>query len=103
MFNSASREAGDKFARLVELIAQLRAPNGCPWDREQTHDSLKPMLIEEAYETIEAIDERDDEELIGELDDILLQVVFHTQIGIEEDRFDIATVIDRVGTEAASV
>jgi MazG family protein len=99
MFNLASREGGDKFARLVELIAQLRAPNGCPWDREQTHDSLKPMLIEEAYETIEAIDERDDQELIGELGDILLQVVFHTQIGIEENRFDIATVIDRVSSK----
>ena len=99
MFNSASHEAGEKFARFVELIAQLRAPNGCPWDREQTHDSLKPMLIEEAYETLEAIDERDDEELIGELGDILLQVVFHSQIGIEENRFDIAAVIERVASK----
>lgn len=99
MFNSASPEAGEKFARLIELIAQLRAPGGCPWDREQTHDSLKPMLLEEAYETIEAIDERDDEELIGELGDILLQVVFHSQIGIEEGRFDMASVIDRVSSK----
>jgi tetrapyrrole methylase family protein / MazG family protein len=99
MFNSASPEAGEKFTRLIELIAQLRAPNGCPWDREQTHDSLKPMLIEEAYETLEAIDERDDEELIGELGDILLQVVFHSQIGIEENRFDISSVIERVSSK----
>ena len=99
MFNSASPEAGEKFAKLVELIAQLRAPNGCPWDREQTHDSLKPMLLEEAYETIEAIDARDDEELIGELGDILLQVVFHSQIGIEEDRFAISEVIERVSSK----
>ncbi len=99
MFNSASQEAGEQFSKLVELIAQLRAPNGCPWDREQTHDSLKPMLIEEAYETIEAIDERDDEELIGELGDILLQVIFHSQIGIEEKRFDISSVIERVSSK----
>ena len=99
MQNQASQESGEKFARFVELIARLRAPGGCPWDREQTHESLKPMLIEEAYETIEAIDEKDDDEFAGELGDLLLQVVFHAQIGIEEDRFTIADVIERVSSK----
>ena len=70
--------AAGRFAELVELIARLRAPGGCPWDREQTHQSLKPMLLEEAYEVVEAIDEGNDEEFIGELGDLLLQVVFHS-------------------------
>jgi MazG family protein len=99
MHNSSSKEGGEKFTRLIELIARLRAPGGCPWDREQTHESLKPMLIEEAYEVIEAIDESDDEELTGELGDLLLQVVFHTQISSEEKRFTIADVIDRVSSK----
>src|SRR6185369_17470392 len=73
MYNSASKQAGDKFAELIELIARLRAPGGCPWDREQTHASLKPMLLEEAYEVIEAIDDDDDDEFTGELGDLLLQ------------------------------
>jgi MazG family protein len=99
MHNSSSKEAAEKFAEFVELIARLRAPGGCPWDREQTHESLKPMLIEEAYETLEAIDEGDDEELKGELGDLLLQVVFHTQISHEEARFSIGDVIERVSTK----
>src|SRR6185503_21162240 len=68
---------GPAFEALVSLIARLRAPGGCPWDREQTHASLKPMLIEEAYEVLEAIEIGDDAELAGELGDLLLQVVFH--------------------------
>src|SRR5687767_15912738 len=94
----AGMSAGAAFEELIELIARLRAPGGCPWDREQTHESLKPMLIEEAYEVIEAIDESDDEELAGELGDLLLQVIFHTQISHEENRFTIADVIERVST-----
>jgi MazG family protein len=90
---------GEKFAELVQLIARLRAPGGCPWDREQTHESLKPMMLEEAYEVVEAIDEGDDEELIGELGDLLLQVVFHSQIADEESRFTVAEVIDRISTK----
>src|SRR5207247_8659660 len=74
---------GPAFARFVELIARLRAPGGCPWDREQTHESVKPMTIEEAYEVAEAIDERDDHELAAELGDLLLQVVFHADIARE--------------------
>lgn len=96
MTDSSARISGDKFAELVELISRLRAPGGCPWDREQTHESLKPMMLEEAYEVVEAIDEGDDEELIGELGDLLLQVVFHSQIGAEENRFTAAEVIDRI-------
>lgn len=99
MHNSSSKEAGEKFAEFVELIARLRAPGGCPWDREQTHQSLKPMLIEEAYETLEAIDEGDDEELKGELGDLLLQVVFHAQISHEEERFSVGDVIARVSNK----
>jgi MazG family protein len=94
--NSSARISGDKFAELVDLISRLRAPGGCPWDREQTHESLKPMMLEEAYEVVEAIDEGDDEELIGELGDLLLQVVFHSQIGAEENRFTAAEVIERI-------
>ena len=99
MTESFATLKGEKFAALVELIAKLRAPGGCPWDREQTHESLKPMMLEEAYEVVEAIDEGDDEELIGELGDLLLQVVFHSQIADEESRFTVAEVIDRISTK----
>jgi MazG family protein len=87
---------GPDFARLVELIARLRAPGGCPWDREQTHESVKPMTIEEAYEVAEAIDERDDHELAAELGDLLLQVVFHADIARERGAFQIEDVIRHV-------
>jgi len=93
---SSATITAEKFAELVELIAKLRAPGGCPWDREQTHESLKPMMLEEAYEVVEAIDEGDDEELIGELGDLLLQVVFHSEIAAEENRFTVAAVIERI-------
>lgn len=99
MVDSTKKSAGDDFKELVELISRLRAPGGCPWDREQTHESLKPMMLEEAYEVVEAIDEGHDEELIGELGDLLLQVVFHSQIATEEDRFTIADVIERVSSK----
>ena len=80
------------FTELVEVMARLRAPNGCPWDREQTHATLKPYLIEETYEALEAIDIGDDDELCKELGDVLLQVVFHAQIATEENRFGIEEV-----------
>lgn len=99
---SQSNRAGEEFTRLVELIARLRAPGGCPWDREQTHQSLKPMLLEEAYEVVEAIDEGDDEEFIGELGDLMLQVVFHSQIATEDNRFDVAEVIQRISSKMIS-
>lgn len=88
--------AAERFAAFVELIARLRAPGGCPWDREQTHQSLKPMTIEEAYEVVEAIDDGNDKELASELGDLLLQVVFHAQIATDENRFTVADVIQAV-------
>jgi len=96
MDDSPGASSGARFQRFVDLIARLRAPGGCPWDREQTHASLKPMTIEEAYEVLEAIDAGDDEELAGELGDLLLQVVFHAQIATDERRFTIDEVIDHV-------
>jgi len=96
---SSAKLAGEEFTALVELISRLRAPGGCPWDREQTHESLKPMMLEEAYEAVEAIDEGNDEEFKGELGDLLLQVVFHSQIATEENRFTIAEVIERISSK----
>jgi tetrapyrrole methylase family protein/MazG family protein len=94
--SAASLEAGHLFARFVELIARLRAPGGCPWDREQTHETVKPMTIEEAYEVAHAIDERNDEELAGELGDLLLQVVFHANIAEERQAFALRQILERV-------
>jgi MazG family protein len=82
--------AGAGFARLVEIMARLRAPNGCPWDREQNFDTIKPYLLEETYEVMDAIDARDWEGLAEELGDLLLQSVFFAQMAAEENRFDIA-------------
>ena len=81
------------FDDLVKLMARLRAPDGCPWDRKQTHESLKPYLVEEAYEVLEAIDHTDIMRLREELGDVLLQVLFHAQIGTEQDKFSIEDVI----------
>ena len=91
--------AGAAFDDFVRLIARLRAPGGCPWDREQTHASLKPMTLEEAYEVLIAIDEGTDEDLAGELGDLLLQVVFHAQIAAEEGRFTVGDVIGKVAAK----
>jgi tetrapyrrole methylase family protein/MazG family protein len=82
------------FAELVRLMARLRAPDGCPWDRKQTHESLKPYLVEEAYEVLESIDEGNIAALREELGDLLLQVLFHAQIGAEHGRFTISDVIE---------
>jgi len=82
--------------KLVDLVARLRGDGGCPWDREQTRESLKPMLIEEAYEVLDALDGADAAELKGELGDLLFQVVFHAQIAREKGEFDLADVIDRL-------
>jgi len=91
--------AGAAFDDFVRLIARLRAPGGCPWDREQTHASLKPMTLEEAYEVLMAIDEGTDEDLAGELGDLLLQVVFHAQIAAEEGRFTLGDVIGKIAAK----
>ncbi len=87
---------GGKFEGLVDIMARLRGPDGCPWDREQDFDSLKPMLVEEVYEVIEAIDAEDYRGLAEELGDLLLHVVFHARMGEESGRFNIGDVIDGI-------
>jgi tetrapyrrole methylase family protein/MazG family protein len=81
------------FDRLVQIMAALRAPDGCPWDRKQTHDSLKPYLLEETYEVLETIDQHDMAKLREELGDLLLQILFHAQIAAEQGRFTIEDVM----------
>src|ERR1700738_3616617 len=88
--------AGEWFERLVALQARLRAPNGCPWDREQTHATLRTYLIEEAYEVLDAMKSGDDAKFAEEMGDLLLQVVFHSQIATEQGRFTVADVIREV-------
>lgn len=92
--NSKIKKAG--FSDLVEIMARLRAPLGCPWDREQTHDSIKGHLVEEAFEVIDALDNKDFVELKEELGDLLLQVVFHSQIASEAGRFTIEDVVNDI-------
>jgi tetrapyrrole methylase family protein/MazG family protein len=84
------------FARLAEIIARLRAPDGCPWDREQTHLTLRKHLIEESYEVIDAIEHEDSDHLREELGDLLMQPVLHAQIAAEENRFDIVDVLEEI-------
>jgi nucleoside triphosphate diphosphatase len=90
---------GEKFERAVAIMHRLRAPGGCPWDREQTFDSIKPFTIEETYEVIEAIDLRDWQELPGELGDLLLQVLFYAEMAQEDGKFSIADVLDRLSNK----
>lgn len=85
------------FLEVLDIIAALRSENGCPWDKEQTHESLKKCLTEECNEVLEAIDNQDDENLCEELGDVLLQVLMHSQIAAEEGRFTIADVVDGLG------
>jgi tetrapyrrole methylase family protein / MazG family protein len=89
-------ERADFFAKLVELMAILRGPAGCPWDREQDRETLKPMLVEEAWEVLEALDGEDPDALCEELGDLLFQVVFHCQIAQERGEFDAQEVCRRV-------
>ena len=86
----------DDFAKLCEIVAKLRAPDGCPWDREQTNQSLLPALIEEAYEAAEAARTQDEAHFCEELGDLLLLVVMHAQIACETGKFDIEDVIEEV-------
>lgn len=88
-----SREA---MARLLMIMEKLRGENGCPWDKEQDHISLRKYMIEECYEVIDAIDRNDDDDLQEELGDLLLQVVFHAQLGRERGVFDFADVADGI-------
>src|SRR3974390_3774013 len=90
---------GERFERAVSIMARLRAPGGCPWDREQTFDTIKPYTLEETYEVLEAIDARDWHELTGELGDLLLQVLFYAEMAAEERHFTIDDVLDRLSNE----
>ncbi len=98
-FDINNTEQKYDFADLVEIIARLRAPGGCPWDMEQTHESMKECLLEEAGEVIEAIDNKDDANLCEELGDLLLQVVMHAQIAAEEGRFTMDDVIQGISAK----
>jgi len=88
----ADPSVAETFTRLVDVMARLRAPGGCPWDREQTHESLRPYLLEETYEVLEALDGGEPTAIRDELGDLLLQVVFHAQLAADADRFTIADV-----------
>lgn len=88
--------AGTRFVSLLSLMARLRAEGGCPWDREQTRTSLRPYVIEEAYEVVQAIDEGSRDHLVEELGDLLFQVVFHSQLGAEAGEFTIGDVLEQV-------
>ena len=88
--------AGQWFEKLVAVQARLRAANGCPWDREQTHQSLRTYLIEEAYEVLEALESGNDAKFAEEMGDLLLQIVFHSQIAREEGRFTVSEVIREI-------
>ena len=94
MENSSS--AGEKFQKLVETMARLRAPGGCPWDREQTFDSITPYTLEETYEVLDAIDRSEWSELAEELGDFILQAVFYAQMAREEKLFDIGDALDAI-------
>lgn len=95
MTNTEQRYA-EAINRLLVIMEKLRSENGCPWDKEQDHRSLRKYLIEECYEVIDAIDRRDDDDLAEELGDLLLQVVFHAQLGKERDAFDFADIADGI-------
>jgi MazG family protein len=90
---------GERFERAVSIMARLRAPGGCPWDREQTFDTIKPYTLEETYEVLDAIDARDWDELTGELGDLLLQVLFYAEMAAEEQHFTINDVLDRLSNK----
>jgi len=90
---------GERFERAVSIMARLRGPGGCPWDREQTFDSIKPYTLEETYEVLEAIDNRDWDELTGELGDLLLQVLFYAQMAKDQGTFSIDEVLDRLSNK----
>lgn len=93
------KENLDSFAELLRIIARLRGPEGCPWDRAQTHTSLKPTLIEECYEVIESIDQGDSRKLCEELGDLLMHIVLQSQIAAESGSFDIKDVLQGISAK----
>ena len=88
-----------QFTALVDIIARLRAPDGCPWDKKQTHASLRKNLLEECYEVLEALDEGNADKLCDELGDLLMQVVLHTQIAAEAGEFELGDVVNSINTK----
>ncbi len=92
----------DEFDRTVEIMRKLRSEQGCPWDRKQTHQTLKSYLIEEAYELMEAIDENDPEKMKEELGDLLFQIVFHAQLADEKGEFNIRDVLESINQKMVS-
>ena len=91
--------AGEKFQRLVEIMARLRGPNGCPWDRDQTFDTIKPYTLEETYEVLDAVDRRAWPELAEELGDFVLQAVFYAQMASEQSLFSIDDALDAINPD----
>ncbi len=89
----------DRFATLVDIIARLRAPDGCPWDRQQTHASLRENLLGECYEVLEALDGGDSSRLYDELGDLLMQIVLHAQIASEAGEFELGDVVRSINTK----
>ena len=94
--NNTETDKKYTYEDFLDIIARLRAPGGCPWDQKQTHESLKDCLLEESQEVLDAIDNKDDENLCEELGDVLLQVVMHAQIAAEEGRFTMDDVVQGV-------
>src|SRR3954454_2259033 len=92
----STEDAGKRFSELVNLMRRLRAPGGCPWDRKQTFDSIKPYTLEETYEVLDAIDSRDWNDLSEELGDFLLQAVFYAQMAGEQNLFAIDDALDAI-------
>ena len=99
MTDSAQKPYSPGIEAIFEVVARLRAPGGCPWDREQTHESLRPYLLEETYELLEAIDSGDDARIMEELGDLLLQVAMHAEIAAEQSRFDAERVSEAVAAK----
>lgn len=96
MGDPSSTSAGQKFERLIEIMARLRAPGGCPWDRDQTFDTIKPYTLEETYEVLDAIDQRNWSGLADELGDYILQAVFYAQMASEQNLFSISDSLDAI-------
>jgi tetrapyrrole methylase family protein / MazG family protein len=99
MTDSSEQHFSPGISAIFEVVARLRAPGGCPWDREQTHESLRPYLLEETYELLEAIDSGDDAKIMEELGDLLLQVAMHAEIAAEQSRFDAVKVSESVAAK----
>lgn len=99
MSDSTDKPYSPGIGAIFEVVHRLRAPDGCPWDKEQTHESLRPYLLEETYELLEAIDAGDDDKMREELGDLLLQVAMHAEIAAQEGRFDAAQVSEGVAAK----